>query len=56
MIDMVPRCKDCKRWADSSGVGNRRRCPKTGEMRWRGDSAEECAWAVLKTRWGEVAC
>lgn len=56
MIDMVPRCKDCKRWADSSGVGNRRRCPKTGKMRWRGDSAEACDKAILKTPWGEVAC
>ncbi len=50
------RCCDCERWLDAQGVGNRRRCLGTGTMRWRGDSAEECPRARIRTPWGEVAC
>ena len=41
------RCHHCKRWKESEGVGNRRRCPRTGEMRWAGDNAENCHFVVI---------
>jgi len=53
---MVVHCKDCKRWQDAQGVGNHRRCPASGEMRWAGDDAEECCRLVFILKGEEIAC
>lgn len=53
---MVVRCRDCKRWKKAAGVGNRRRCPATGRMKWAGDIAEECSRLVCTLQGKEVAC
>ena len=53
---MVVHCKDCKRWKDAQGVGNRRRCPATGEKKWLGDVAEECCRLVFMLNGVEIAC
>ena len=53
---MVVHCKECKRWKDAQGVGNRRRCPATGEMKWAGDVAEECPWLICLVNGERIAC
>ena len=52
------RCKDCKRWRETAGIGNRRRCPASGQMHWAGDDAEYCHFLILPVteRGACIAC